>query len=257
MNTKAVPQLCMMRESSECSPDGKSIRRGLLWRTLSDVILSSSPDHKSAKHQLLRRASSSVALASLEKKPRGILSRPNNKGRKTEFNVRFDTVTIREYPIMPGDNPGCLSGPPITIDWEHQGEFKAAIDIYEKERPQRRTAGEICMPAGVRLMMLKDNGYTTKQILTYQKEATVIRNTRKRCNEMSHMANMTEMTEKFKRGLSNATIGRGKKQKERKFIQEALKFDATEKRSSSIAFVKYVPGERSGSTLDDSVDENF
>jgi hypothetical protein len=213
------------------------------------------PARKSTTQYLVRRATSVAALSSPEKKPRGILS--NNKSRETGFNVRFDTVTIQEYPIMPGDNPACLSGPPLTIDWEPQGEFQAAVDKYEQERPRRRSPGQICMPAGVRFKMLKDSGYTTNEILMYQKQGALIRNTRKRCNEMSHMANMTEMTEKFKRGLSNATIGRGKKQKERTFIQQSLKLNATKEKSSSFSDIfKHAPEERSGLTVDESSDEH-
>jgi hypothetical protein len=124
---------------------------------------------------------------------------------------------------MPGDNPGGQRGPPLTIDWNHQGEFKTPVDDYEQERPPRRTASEFCMPPGARHMMLKESGYDTSEILMYTKRAALIRKGRKRTFDMSHVSHMTEITEKFKRALSNATIGRRKKQKERDYILQSLK----------------------------------
>lgn len=180
------------------------------------------------KHSLTRATSDS----SLPEKKHRLCGILRQESRNTGHNVRFDTITIREYPIMPGDNPGCLRGPPLTIDWNHQREFEAAVDDYEQERPPRRTASEICMPPGVRHMMLKDSGYATSEIQMYTKRATLIRKGRKRTVDMSHVSNMAEITEKFKRAVSNATVGRGKKQREREYIQRSLKMMDLSERST-------------------------
>jgi hypothetical protein len=180
------------------------------------------------KHGLTRTVSDS-SLPVKKHQLRGILRK---KSRNTGHNVRFDTINIREYPIMPGDNPGCLRGPPLTIDWNHQGEFKAPVDDYEQERPPRRTASEICMPPGVRYMLLKDSGYATSEINKYNKRATLIRRGRKRTVDMSHVSSMAEITEKFKRAVTNATIRRGKKQREREYIQQSLNMNDLSERST-------------------------
>jgi len=49
--------------------------------------------------------------------------------------VQFSNVTIQEYPIQPGDNPGGNTGCPLTIGWDPIDEpVTVQIDLYEKFR---------------------------------------------------------------------------------------------------------------------------
>ena len=46
--------------------------------------------------------------------------------------VAFGDVTILEFPIILGDNPGCSGGAPITIGWKPCGMPETHdVDMYE------------------------------------------------------------------------------------------------------------------------------
>ena len=137
-------------------------------------------------------------------------------------NVNFGTVNIREYPIIPGDNPGGICGPPLTIDWEHQREMTAPVDKYEEARPARRSLYEISIPATVRQQLLRNSGYSMGRIQRSTKEANIIRNRRKSTVGLSHMYALSEAKERWARSVSNATVRRRQKQEEREYIQTAL-----------------------------------
>ena len=45
--------------------------------------------------------------------------------------VKFSSVKIREYPMIPGDNPSVSNGPPLTMDWTASKTFSVTIDRFE------------------------------------------------------------------------------------------------------------------------------
>ena len=104
--------------------------------------------------------------------------------------VTFGDLTIREYPIILGDNPAC-TGVPITIDWDYYADTGTTrnLELYEyikaKKRRRRNKANntsnnsaaginnksntkkDICLriPVTKRSQMLLDAGYTQNEIL--------------------------------------------------------------------------------------------
>ena len=82
--------------------------------------------------------------------------------------VCFASVHVREYPIILGDNPTCSSGPPVTLDWEYNGDASASrsVDEWENERYyDRRSREEMrVVPASVRTEWLLDAGFSPLQI---------------------------------------------------------------------------------------------
>mmetsp|Transcript_16335 Transcript_16335/g.21338 ORF Transcript_16335/g.21338 Transcript_16335/m.21338 type:complete len:145 (+) Transcript_16335:183-617(+) len=78
------------------------------------------------------------------------LERPETTDRKS---VSFNSLEIREYPIILGDNPSVSSGIPITIAWDHYGCEVQSVDDYEKYRHPRRDMYEMRLPAKVRIRM--------------------------------------------------------------------------------------------------------
>lgn len=79
--------------------------------------------------------------------------------------VRFDTVTIREYPVEIGDNPAVSRGAPLTMDWEPTNQFEYDMEAYEEHRTPRRTKGELGMHFLLREKLLIENGFTSKQVM--------------------------------------------------------------------------------------------
>ena len=78
--------------------------------------------------------------------------------------VQFSTLTVREYPICIGDNPGGTSGVPLSIGWSYENEVTCTVDDYETARPRRRSATQMQVPAQIRSEMLINMGYSRSEI---------------------------------------------------------------------------------------------
>uniref|UniRef100_A0A7S1URQ9 Uncharacterized protein n=1 Tax=Grammatophora oceanica TaxID=210454 RepID=A0A7S1URQ9_9STRA len=149
-------------------------------------------------------------------------ARRKRRQSKIKDGVSFGHVEIREHPIVPGDNPGGFHGPPLSIDWVHQTSEVMKIDDYEKERPPRRMGSQMNIPSTVRHEMLLNNGYTSSEIQRAMKHVNIARNRRKRTIETLQLRPLHEALEKMSRGTNNFLFGRGRKQKERQYIHDAM-----------------------------------
>jgi len=113
--------------------------------------------------------------------------------------LRFHQVTIREYPRVLGDNV-CMMGVPISIAWEHQDE--KVYDLVEYEDAcihTRRTLTELKIPSSHRNTLLRETGYSTKEIQEAIKRSNITRNQRKRTVEMLKMHTVHEAFKKVGR----------------------------------------------------------
>ena len=55
-------------------------------------------------------------------------------------SVRFDKLSIREYPIVIGDSPSTSRGVPLSIGWKYAPECTVDLDAYEATR----VVGGVC-----------------------------------------------------------------------------------------------------------------
>ena len=78
-----------------------------------------------------------------------------------------EVLTIREYPIILGDNPACKQGAPIQIGWDVMNCYTRNLELYEYTRAESRTQNKkrLPMPFVKRSQMLLDAGYTREQII--------------------------------------------------------------------------------------------
>lgn len=129
--------------------------------------------------------------------------------------VGFSTLHIREYPMIPGDNPSVTMGCPITIDWQHDYDITCHVAEYEEARPKPRSVLELRLPAQLREDLLKRAGFSRQDILKGTKEANITKGRRRRTQETMKLAPIQELMERAKRGTLNMTIKRGSKKKER------------------------------------------
>ena len=110
-------------------------------------------------------------------------------------SVGFSTLTIREYAMILGDNV-TMSGPPISISWEHDKEEMFDVDDYEAVYENtRRSHAELQMPRAHRDEMMRRSGFTRKQIQEASKQATIARNRRKRTAETQQLHKLQEVME--------------------------------------------------------------
>jgi len=89
--------------------------------------------------------------------------------------IKFNTVEIREYPIVLSNNPACEYGPSIEIGWEYTDTlFK--VSQYEKERIGKRRRerpgrqSQLYLSQVRREAILKEAGYTDEEVKTAVKD---------------------------------------------------------------------------------------
>lgn len=111
----------------------------------------------------------------------------------------FSTITVREYPRDLGDNITVM-GPPIGLSWEHQEEVVYDLIEYDEAcQDTRRTQSELKMPSSHRDKILRDMGYSRKDIQHAIKKSNVARGQRKRTVETLKLQPLQEMFEKVVR----------------------------------------------------------
>lgn len=93
-------------------------------------------------------------------------------------SVAFTTIEVRTYPIILGDNPSVSSGPPFTIDWDHQDVVQINLSDYEQLKPVKRTRKEIALTARARESWLRAEGYARSEIEEVGKEVHRIKKCR-------------------------------------------------------------------------------
>ena len=97
--------------------------------------------------------------------------------------VKFSSVKIREYPMIPGDNPSVSNGPPLTMDWTASKTFSVAIDRFEDFcKENRQCSLQMAMPAQLRTALLLQAGYTPEVISLATIDADSIRQQRLQTN---------------------------------------------------------------------------
>mmetsp|Transcript_9666 Transcript_9666/g.11160 ORF Transcript_9666/g.11160 Transcript_9666/m.11160 type:complete len:200 (-) Transcript_9666:123-722(-) len=90
-----------------------------------------------------------------------VTQKKNKKEKKS--TVQFSTVHIRDYSLCLGDNPSVSQGPPISLDWYYDNETWYDIDDHEKQK-QGRGGAPCCVPPKERLNLLKQIGYSQKEL---------------------------------------------------------------------------------------------
>lgn len=113
----------------------------------------------------------------------------NLSNTDTSFNmstesrvVRFDSVVVREYEIILGDNPSVSDGAPISLGWNYTSMEPIELDDYEimqiyskASRPSRC----FMMPSSQRTSLLRNAGFTEKEIVDAAMEVKRIRKRRR------------------------------------------------------------------------------
>lgn len=115
---------------------------------------------------------------------------------RSKKSVSFKNLEIREYRRVLGDNPSCSAGPPMSIGWEHSlDDVIIAIDEYEEQNPYRRAPSELLLPRMVREKMLKEEGFTRKEMNSAAKHGLLHKNSRRKSVSRLHLDVMEERIE--------------------------------------------------------------
>ena len=108
--------------------------------------------------------------------------------------VSFDTVEIREYPIVLSTNPASQCGPAIELGWEYRlasdvrnvvvKEGRLSVLEYESLRPsgRRRSPSKLQLHFYQRLHRVKVHNFSDDDINRAWEEQAAINKSRKRSN---------------------------------------------------------------------------
>ena len=142
-----------------------------------------------------------------------------------ERKVSFATVQIHEHPMVLCDNPGGLSGPPLSLDWKAQACYEIPLDKYEKNRPERRNKHELALPDVIRIEILRNSGYSRSEIVARTRPVNIARTRRMSTIKGMKRAGFEEFTERVSHKARNIlSLGR-RKREERMFLTQSAKFD--------------------------------
>lgn len=140
-------------------------------------------------------------------------------------SVRFGSLTVRDYPIMHGDNPGGEWGPAITIEWDYLDERTLPIDDYEASRPRRRKLQKLQLSPFVRREMLWAAGYSRMQIKQLEAHLHELRKKRRASASSAHLDRFREAAESAKRKARNVMSMGQLKRDERRQLDSLLPLD--------------------------------
>lgn len=133
--------------------------------------------------------------------------------------VRFAGITVQEYSLQPGVNPGGMKGCPLTIGWEVISKDNLDLDVFEKRRREHRRRGdELKLVSAHREDMLRRMGYSVKEIMNGEKAANQAR--RARFDTIARLKSMDsqEKMEGLQRNVRNLVTFGSKKRREQKLL---------------------------------------
>lgn len=130
--------------------------------------------------------------------------------------VHFNTITVCEHPVIPGDNPSVSAGPPLTLDWEATNKMSVSINRFERSRDgKRRSQSEMKMTPDVRISLLVEEHYSMRAISKATKEASAIRNRRIQTIASLQNRHVHETVESLQRCLTNPFRRKNNREKEK------------------------------------------
>jgi hypothetical protein len=105
-------------------------------------------------------------------------------------SVQFDSIQIREYNIIMGDNPSCSSGPPISLGWQYSQKDPPcgiSLELYEVHRKgHRRSPYQMRIPPYVRHQTLREWDVPARDIMTAQEICEITKKQRYQTMQREH-----------------------------------------------------------------------
>ena len=93
------------------------------------------------------------------------MTKPIATRKRKRAKLGFDEIEIIELPVGLGDNPGGLDGPPVSCCfYEPQLRIKVCLEVFEGQRPQRRTRKQLRLSKRLREKLLLKHGYSQDDI---------------------------------------------------------------------------------------------
>ena len=138
-------------------------------------------------------------------------------------SVSFDSLTIREYSLIPEINPSVSGGPAVGLGWDYSVMLDSVdISQYETTRPPRRQRSELAMPSSVRVNLLTEHQCPRSEMNRVTKLSQMLREKRQSTSALQKSEKVQVMMESIRRKLKRWRMRTNtKKEMEQLWIQAA------------------------------------
>lgn len=133
-------------------------------------------------HDYRRKSLDSLAILEKEKNSIGNEDTIPLTTNDMKYEVAFDTVTVREYGMILGDNPSCSYGPPVQLDWEYFERPVEDLDIYEEARGERRKLQQLGISYYRRKYLLSKAGHSRRELKDCTRQINITKRQRSTTN---------------------------------------------------------------------------
>ena len=133
--------------------------------------------------------------------------------RPPTLNVSFSDVQVRYYERILEENPSVQSGPAIGIGWRYRKGGTEPVDAWESKRGGRpRRSNELVLSRLERERILKEVGYTAKDIAAAVRQIRKLKDKRKQTVNNLGAAGMEEAVESARQKMKLLLMGRKRKE---------------------------------------------
>ena len=116
-----------------------------------------------------------------------------------KYEVAFDTITVREYGMILGDNPSCSYGPPVQLDWEYFERPAEDLDVYEEARGERRKLQQLGISYYRRKYLLSKAGHSLRELKERTRQINITKRQRSTTNFFLITSKVEEVFESINR----------------------------------------------------------
>lgn len=132
----------------------------------------------------------------------------------TEKRVTFGKITVVEFPMELGDNPGCSIGVPVQLGWTPLTSTTRSIELFDRLRDERgrRLRKELVLTNQQRAKIVLHAGYSLEQLAEAVLLVDLIRESRRdslKLQGWDRFAAMLQTTGRLPVGVVKGVLGTG------------------------------------------------
>jgi hypothetical protein len=132
----------------------------------------------------------------------------------TEKSVTFGKITVVEFPMELGDNPGCSIGVPVQLGWTPLTSTTCSLELFDcfRDARGRRRRKKLVLSTQQRAKIVLNAGYSLDQLAEACLEADFIRESRRDCLKVQgwdRFAAMLQTTGRLPVGVVKGVLGTG------------------------------------------------
>jgi hypothetical protein len=132
----------------------------------------------------------------------------------TEKSVTFGKITVLEFPMELGDNPGCSIGVPVQLGWTPLTSTTCSLELFDILRDERgrRRRKKLVLTNLQRAKIVLNAGYSLEQLAEAALQVNHIRESRRECLKLQgwdRFAAMLQTTGRLPVGVVKGVLGTG------------------------------------------------